>query len=92
MTSTTTSISSSQVAASNSGAFNFPGSCTGFISNLYDQQQSQVHRPLNLNQTSSWMIGDDTQRNSNLAGSSLQQSLDSNHNKPGGGEGMIFFS
>jgi hypothetical protein len=48
---------------------------------------------LNFNQTSSWMIDDDTKRHSNLAGSSSQQSLDSNHNTPGGGrDGMSFYS
>ncbi|CAF0792664.1 unnamed protein product [Rotaria sordida] len=90
ITSTTTSISPSQITPSNSGAFNFPGSRTGFIQNFYEQQQqqSQMNWPLNFNQTSSWMIDDDTQRHSNIAGSSSQQSVDSNHNTPGGGDGF----
>lgn len=58
--------------------------------NMYDQQQqSQMNWPLNFNQTSSsWMVDDDTQGRSNLAGSSSQQSVDSNRNTPGGGDGM----
>ncbi|CAF0993196.1 unnamed protein product [Rotaria sp. Silwood1] len=90
ITSTTTSISSSQVTPSNSGTFNFPGSRTGFIPNFYEQQQqqSQMNWSLNFNQTSSWMIDDDAQRHSNIAGSSSQQSVDSNHNTPGGGDGF----
>jgi len=48
--------------------------------------------PLNFNQPSSWMMDDDPQRTTNRAGSSSQQSLDSNHNAPGGGDGMHFFS
>ncbi|CAF4685936.1 unnamed protein product, partial [Rotaria magnacalcarata] len=80
----TRSISSSQVKSSNSGAFNFPGTRSDFKQNFYDQQQqSQMNWPLNFNQTSSWMIDDDTQRHTKLAGSSSQQSVDSNRNTPG---------
>ncbi|CAF3666824.1 unnamed protein product [Rotaria socialis] len=87
--STTTSISSSQVKSSNSGAFNFPGTRSDFKQNFYDQQQqSEMNWPLNFNQTSSWMIDDDTQRHTNLAGSSSKQSVDSNRNTPGGGDGF----
>lgn len=49
--------------------------------------------PLNFNQpssSSSWMMDDETQRHLNLAGSSSQQSLDSNHNTTGDGDGRSF--
>ncbi|CAF1057548.1 unnamed protein product [Adineta ricciae] len=92
-TSTTRSISPSQVTPSTSSAFNFPGSRSGFGSNFYDQQsqqqQSQMNWPLNFNQTAaSWMMDDDAQRHSSLVGSSSQQSLDPNHKTAGGGDGF----
>ena len=101
-TSTTRSISPSHVNSSNSSAFNFPGSRTGFLPNFYDQQpqqqqqqqpsqQSQMNWPLNFNQPSTWMLDDDSQRQSNLGGSSSQQSLDPNHHSSGGGDGTRFF-
>ena len=83
------SATNKNVSPSASGAFNIIGSSrTGFMPNFYDQQQSQMNWPLNFNQTSSWMIDDETQRQGT---NSSQQSMDNNHNtQTTSGDGMSF--
>lgn len=74
------------ISPSASGTLNSTGSRPGFMSNYYDQQQTQMNWPLNFNQTSPWMLSDDnTQRQ---ASKSSQQS---NDNAQSGGDGMVVY-
>ncbi|CAF2044908.1 unnamed protein product [Rotaria magnacalcarata] len=77
------STATKNVSPSASGTSNPTGSRSGFMSNFYDQTQSQMNWPLNFNQTSSWMMNDDNSQRQ--PSKSLQQS---NDNTQTGGDGF----
>ena len=79
------STTAKAISPSGSGALNVAGGHSGFTSNFYEQQQSQMKWSLNFSQTSPWMTNDDD------AHRQLAQSSEKSHdNTKLIGDGTIF--